>query len=183
VKRFLAAALIAAACSRAPRYVPVHSPLGYSVEVPEGWRSDADPIPDRKPATSSFFVGRDQPQIEGRPMGAVLSIGRFMRRRADIPGTEKAFKAYEAGFLKPTIALFGDDKAAAAAKPYARRYEEGESGGGFHGNSRLSMRVEGVAFRRPDAYFLIECRSTVENVELCRAALDHAVKSFTPPAR
>jgi len=164
-------------------FVPYRSPLGYSLEVPEGWRPDADPVADRRPATSSFFIGRELPQIEGRPMGAVLSIGRFMRRRADVPGTEQAFKAYQAGFLKPTIALFGDDAAAPAAKPYSRRYSEGESGGGFHGNSKLAMRVEGVAFRRPEAYYLIECRSTEENVAPCRAALDRAVKTFVPPAR
>jgi hypothetical protein len=137
--------------------------LGYTVEVPAGWRVDADPAPDRKPATSSFFIGVDRPQTEGRPPGAVLSIGRFMRRRADIPGGPAQYKAYEEGFLKPTIRLFGDDAPTAAMKSYTRK------------------DAAGTAFRTENAYYLVECRSTAENAALCRAALDHAVSTFKPP--
>lgn len=173
--------LAACACSRPPRFVTYHPAMGYTVEVPEGWRLDADPVPDRKPATSSFFVGAAQPQMEGRPLGAVLSIGRFMRRRADTPGGAAAFKAYADGFLKPTIKLFGDDAPAAATKSYSRKYTEGESGGGMHGNNRIAMHVAGTAFRTAKAYYLLECRSTAENAPLCRAALDHAVSTFKPP--
>ncbi|MFI5346925.1 MAG: hypothetical protein ACHQ51_11180 [Elusimicrobiota bacterium] len=141
----LAALASAAACSRPPEYTLYRSPTGYSVEIPAGWRVDPDPVPGRKPATTSFFAGP-----------AVLSVGRFVRRRADVPGDAKAFKDYQEGFLKPTLKLFGDDAPTPARKGYSR----------------------GLAIRTADAYFLIECRADKDKQELCRAPLDRAAKTF-----
>ncbi len=91
----------AAACAKAPEYAPYRSTAGYTLEVPSAWRVDADPVPDRKPATNTFFVGP-----------VTLSVGRFVRRSADAD--------YQKGFLKPTIKLFGDDAPAPARKAYSR---------------------------------------------------------------
>ncbi|MDE2510713.1 MAG: hypothetical protein KGL74_06290 [Elusimicrobia bacterium] len=157
----LVALIAVAACSRAPRYAAFHSPLGYTVEAPAGWRVDMDPVSDRRPASTTFFA-------DGRPLGAVLSIGRFVRRRDQVPGGPKAFADYQKGFLQPTIKLFGDDASTAARKDYSRTEKD--------------SRVEGTAYRTPDAYFLVECRSAPQRRDLCAAALEHARATFTPTA-
>lgn len=168
---------LAAACSRPLAFVPYQSSLGFTVEVPAGWRLDADPVPDRKPATTSFFVGVAEPLADGRPMGAVFSIGRFVRRKSEVPGGGAAAKAYEEGFLKPTKKLFGDDAVSPAAKRYSRTLSLDSSG------TKIAVRVEGAAVRTPGAYYLLECRSTAEHAELCGSVLEHALKTFSPAPR
>jgi len=179
MRRLAAAAalvLLGTACRRAPAFAPYADPAGrWSLEVPSGWTPDPGPV--RLPTSGVDFVGALEPQDEGVPLGAVLSVVRHARRRADHPGGDAAFRGYETAVLKPARELFGDDGGAPASKDFARDYERGP-GGPLHGNKSFAMRAEGFVRRTADAYYVVEYRATRENFERYRYALDRARASF-----
>lgn len=165
-----------AACHRAPVYESYADPAGrWSLEVPKDWTRDGD-LTDRKPVWEMRFVGAAEPQLEGRPLGAVLTMRRVSRRRADFPGDDKAFRRYDDEFLKPARALFGDDGTAADQKQYDRSYEI--SSGPLHGDKSVAVREQGAVYRTADAYFVMNYLAAKDDFVPYHYAYERARLSF-----
>jgi hypothetical protein len=165
-----------AACHRAPVYESYADPAGrWSMDAPKDWIRDGD-VTDRKPVWETRFVGAAEPQLEGRPLGAVLTMRRVSRRRADFPGDDAAFKRYDAEFLKPARALFGDDGTSADQKQYDRSYEI--SSGPSHGDKSVAVRAQGAVYRTADAYYDMQYLAARENFAQYHYAFERARLSF-----
>lgn len=181
-RRALVVLLAAAACSKTPAFEPFKDPsLGFSLEAPRGWVRDADPAPETRLAATVRFIGDAQPQDEGEPLGAVLTISRLTRRPDEAAAPAAARKAFAERVLAPTRALFADDgPAPAESKPYARDYEHGGPTP-LHSGAPVPMRVEGRVFRTHDAYFVVELKGVREKFERHRPVLEKALASFRAP--
>lgn len=141
---------------------------GFSLEAPKGWTLDAAPAAPARPALVTSFVGDPQPQDEGVPLGAVLSVTRLSRKASD-------------KLIGETKALFPDDgPAAAESKPFARDYEHGGPTPMHQSAPVIAMRAEGKVFRTADAFYVVELRGVREKFELNRPALVRALATFRP---
>jgi hypothetical protein len=181
-RRALALLLIAAACTKAPVYEPLSdSALGYAMDAPKGWARDDAPDAAGRLAATTTFVGDAEPQSEGEPLGAVLSVTRLLRDPAAAKASPAARKAFAEGVLAPTRALFPDDGPhAAASERYGRDYEHGGPSP-LHGSARpVPMRVEGRVLRTADAYFVVELRGERSKFDRHRPVLERALASFRP---
>ena len=168
MKFLILAVLAVAACSKkAPTYEAYRDAnAGFSVEAPKEWAVDAAPPPAGRPAVVTQFIGDAEPQDEGVPLGAVLTVTRLSRK-----ANEKLHK--------DTNALFPDDAAASAeSEPYARDYEHGGPTPLHQNSAPVPMRVEGKVFRTADAFYIVELRGVRSKFEAHRATLQRALATF-----
>lgn len=149
----LAALLSAVACGRPLEFEPYRDDArGFSLEVPAGWPRETRPASGNGPIVETRFIGSIEPQDEGEPLGAVLSVTRRRELPAGPPPPEGR---------------------------YARDYEHGGPTP-FHSRPATPMRVEGRAFRGRDAFFLVELRGARDRFDRFRPALDRALATFRP---
>ena len=175
------ALMLLSGCSRPPAFEIYTDPGGdYTLEVPREWPKNGNA--DRKPKPMSVveFIGKLDPQDEGIPLGAVLSVTKFYRDRADIPGDDQAFQNYRKKVLEPTDILFqspaGFTLSGRAARDYRREYTHVKAP--MHGGDKIPMRFEGFAVETPMAYYVIEFRATQDNFDKYSFALERARSSF-----
>ena len=193
---FCCVALAAAAgCSRAPSFETYEDPGGdFHVEVPKDWQAVGNANKASKPISAVMFVGKMIEQEQGIPMGAVLSLTKFYRRRADYPGKNQSFEKYRGDVLVPSGVLFGDSPSKLApalrkllptdvqestfsghpARIYGRSYVQNSRNDG----KQIPMRLEDIVIQTPSAYYVIEYRATVDLFDLYKYAFDRARESF-----
>lgn len=152
MKLFVLAALAATgACARVGGYeVYRDAEFGFALEVPASWAKETRPGSGRGPVVERRFVGDAQPQDEGEPLGAVLTV----TRRASLPPGPP-----------PPADRFGRD------------YEHGGPTP-LHRVEATPMRVEGRVFRGRDAWFIVELRGARSKFDRYRPVLDRALASF-----
>lgn len=170
MKRLILIVLTAAAAcgKKAPTYEAYRDAgAGYTLEAPKGWTLDAPPADAAKrPAVTTQFIGDIEPQDEGVPLGAVLTVTRLSRM-----ANEK--------LIKETKALFPDDgPASAESKPYSRDYEHGGPTPMHQNAAPIPMRVEGKVFRTADAFYVVELRGVRGKFEANRPTLQRALATF-----
>jgi hypothetical protein len=192
----LAAALALVSCARAPEFERYDDPSGdYRLDAPKGWQHWGNADRKAKPIRAVMFVGKISSQDEGIPLGAVLSVTKLYRRRADYPGKRSAYERYRKDVLMPSAAIFGDagtnlPKAVAKllpqgvrderlaglpAKSYGREYEHFNK---IHMPAPVAMKLEDVVLRTPEAYFVLEYRATTELFDRYHYAFERAKESF-----
>ncbi len=173
-------------CSRPPVFETYTDPGGdFTLEVPQGWPRGGNADRKPKPVSVVEFIGKADPQDEGIPLGAVLSVSKLYRERADIPGDEQTFQRYRTNVLEPTDALFKAPADLTISGRPAREYrrESDHVKAPFHGGTRIPMRFEGFVVETPSAYYVIEYRASRENFDQYSFALSRARTSFRLLAR
>lgn len=177
---FLTLGLVAglAACRPAPHPVAYADPSGFfRSEIPDNWRRDGDKDLSRKPVAVVAFIGEMQSQDEGIPVGAIINVTRISRVKADVPGGDKGFAAFQKNWLFRSDALFGgpeevvpenqkallslrvDDETIGGlkAKVYRQAYRQGNP---IHSANAPAMRLEDAVVQTPRAYYVLEYRAT-----------------------
>ncbi len=147
--------------------------------ISDDWRRDGDKDLSRKPVAVVSFIGEVQADDEGVPLGAVINVTRIARAKADVPGGDKGFAAYQKNWLFRSDALFGGPKdvlpenqkpllalpisdetvGGLKAKVYRQEFTESNP---VHNSNSVAMRLEDAVVQTPEAYYVLEYRATKE---------------------
>jgi len=193
----LAGLSLATACSKPPSFDVYEDPGGdFKLEAPKGWQLWGNAARKPRPISAVMFVGKVEMQDEGMPIGAVLSITKLYRRRADYPGKDEGYRRFRQDVLVPSSVLFGEPASLLPeamrkmlpqkidslqvsgfpARSYGREYEHFTRS---HTDKPIPIRLEDLVVQTPEAYYVIEYRATTTLFAKYHFAAERARSSFT----